>query len=168
MDKNIIIEKKAFSKHDIDLLNYDILPKKKKAILNNSFYLLLFIPFAPFLPAPITSKAMIQPLSYEKALLITVIVILFLIFGIYYTGIILLEKDINEGYKYIYKTRILEKSWRGDNKFEIKISERPKKVIMKFLLDKDDCINWTENDILEIEFLKRSGDVLSFKNLNIK
>lgn len=104
-------------------------------------------------------------MNYEKALIIFTILNGLVIFGIYYINIVLLNKDINEGYKYIYRTKITEKAWRGNNEFEMIISERPKNVITKLLLNKDNCSNWVKNDELEITFLKRTGKILSFNRI---
>jgi hypothetical protein len=162
---DITIKQKAFSKDDIDLLTYEILPKNKKTTFYACLVFFLLIPIMPFLPARITNHSLIQTISYEKALIVFTVMNGLTIFGIYYLGIVHLNRDINEGYKYIYRTKITKKVWRGNNEFEMIIAERPKNVTMKFLLNKDDCSNWVENDVLEITFLKRTGKVLSFNRL---
>lgn len=167
METDIYIKKEAFSKDDINLLTYEILPKDKKGTLYASLIFFLLIPIMPFLPARITSHSLIQSMSYEKALLIFTILNGLVIFGIYYVNIVLLNRDINEGYKYSYKTKITNKIYRGSKQFEIIIAERPKNITMKFLLNNDDCSNWVKNDTLEITFLKRTGKVLSFRKIDI-
>lgn len=165
MDTNII-EKKPFSKKDIDLLNYQILPKKTKTTLYACLIFLILIPIMPFLPARITAHSAIQSMSYEKCLIIFTILNGLIIYGIYYYGLICLKKDINDGYKYVYRTTITEKAYRGSKNFEIKIAERPKDLNEKFLLSNNECLNWAKNDILEIEFLKRHGTILKTTNIS--
>lgn len=166
MNTNITIEKKLFSKEDIDLLNYEILPKDTKSALYACLIFLVLIPIMPFLPAKITARSAIQSMSYEKCLILFTILNGLVIYGIYYYGIICLKRDINEGYKYVYRTTITEKAYRGSKKFEIIIAERPKKLNHKFLLSNEECLNWAKNDILEIEFLKRNGTVLKTTNIS--
>ncbi len=68
MDTNINIEKKIFSKDDIDLLNYEILPKVTKKSFYACLIYFILIPIMPFLPARITAQSSIQSMSYEKCL----------------------------------------------------------------------------------------------------
>ncbi len=89
-----------------------------------------------------------------------------IIYGIYYYNIVCLKKDINEGYKYFYRTEISDKIYNGSKKFEVKITERPKNLTKHFLMYSDECPNWSKDDILEIEFLKRTGTVLKVRNIN--
>jgi hypothetical protein len=159
---DINIEKKSFSKDDIDLLIYEILPSQRKSTFRACLIFFLLIPIMPFLPARITHNSLIQRMSFENALLVFTVINGLTIFLIYHLGITLLNRDIDEGYKYCYRTKIIQKVWRGNNEFEMVIKERPKNVNMKFVLNKDLCTNWIENDILEITFLKRTGRVLSF------
>ena len=50
--------------------------------------------------------------------------------------------------------------------FEIKITERPKNLTkFSFCCIMMNCPNWTKNDLLEIEFLKRNGTVLKIRNI---
>lgn len=164
MNTNINIEKKLFSKEDIDLLNYEILPKETKSSFYGCLIFFILIPIMPFLPARITARSAIQSMSYEKSLIMFTIINGLVIYAIYYFRIVCLKKDINEGYKYVYMTKITEKVYSGDGKFEIKITERPKNLNEKFLLTNDECLNWAKDDVLEIEFLKKRGTVLKMKN----
>ena len=67
----------------------------------------------PFLPARFTARSAIQSMSYEKCLIIFTILNGLIIYGIYYYGIACLKKDINEGYKYVYRTKLSEKVYNG-------------------------------------------------------
>lgn len=51
MKENITIEKKEFSKDDIDLLKHGILPKNKKSTFYACLIFFSLIPIMPFLPA---------------------------------------------------------------------------------------------------------------------
>lgn len=167
MKPNLNIEKSSFTNNDIDLLTYEILPKTKKNVFYGCLIFFLLIPIMPFLPARITARSAIQTLNYETALVMFVIVNGLVIFGIYYLGIVLLNKDINEGYKYVYRTKILNKTWKGDNEFKIEITERPKNVTEKITSIITECNNWLEGDFLEIEYLQRTGRILSYTKIEV-
>ena len=70
----------------------------------------------------------IRHIDYESAVIFAALFMGLIIYALYYKGIICLNKDIEEGYKYVYSTKITEKAWRGDNQFEMIITERPKKL----------------------------------------
>ena len=94
LEHPLTINKIAFTENDIDLLDYKILPRTKKNVFYACLIFFLLIPIMPFLPARISHKALIQSLSYEKALVIFCIANGLVMFGIYYIGIVLLNKDI--------------------------------------------------------------------------
>lgn len=157
--------KSEFTETDIDKIVYEILPKAKKNVLYVCLIFFLLIPTMPFLPAKISHNSMIQWLSYEEALAISCVANGLVIFYIYYSGIIRLNKDIDEGHKYLYTTRLLRKTWKGNNNFEIELSKRPESLREKIIVSKDEFYNWYKNDLLEIEYLKRTGRILAYRKI---
>ena len=170
MEQKINIDKKIFSKEDINLLTYEIAPKEKKATYIGCLIIFLIIPITPFMGNRydlLRRHMPIRHIDYESAVIFAALFMGLIIYALYYKGIICLNKDIEEGYKYVYSTKITEKAWRGDNQFEMIITERPKNLNKKFLFNKDDCTNLTQNDYLEIHFLKRTRIVLSYQIITI-
>ena len=166
MEQKIKIDKKPFAKEDIDLLTYEIEPQQRKATYFGCLLFFLVIPITPLMGNRydlLRRNMPVRHIDYESAVIFAALFIGLIIYGLYYKGIICLNKDIEEGCKYVYTTKILEKAWRGNNQFEMIITERPKKLTKKFLFNKDDCSNLTKNDHLEIQFLKRTRIVLSYK-----
>lgn len=167
MEQNTDIEKFDFSDDDIDLLKFKILPKTRKNVFYACLIFFLLIPIMPFLPARITNRSAIESTNYKTALLIFFILNGLAIFGIYYLGIVLLNRDINQGYKYIHRTKILRKTWKGNKKFEIEITERPKVMSEKIILNKSEFYNWFAKDLLEIEYLPKTGKILRYKKIEL-
>ena len=165
MKEDIEIGKINFNNDDIDLLKIKILPKRRKTVFYACLIFLILIPIMPFLPARGTQRAAVESTNYKTALLIFCILNGLAIFGIYYLGIVLLNRDINQGYKHIYRTKILRKTWKGNNKFEIEITERPKVVSENIILKKTEFYNWFANDILEIEYLPKTGTILRYNKI---
>jgi hypothetical protein len=149
----------------MDLLTYDIVPKAKKNFIYASVIFVVMIPIFPFFPAKHTRKLLVQSMSYEKALLVSCSIVLMLIAVLYYFSIYLLHKDISLGYKLVCKTRISRKKWKNRNKFILELSERPKNFRSEIELDGQHFYDWLKDDVIEICYLKHTGDILSYKKL---
>jgi hypothetical protein len=158
------IEKIAFSQSDIDLLTYDLVPKTKRNTFYASLIFLALIPIMPFLPARITHKTLVQSMTYESAFIVYCFVNGLVIWAIYYLGIVCLKRDVSEGCKYQYRTQVVSKSRRGFNDFELELAVRPKNV-SKMMLPNKEFNKWHQGEVLEIEYLKRSGTILAYKKV---
>ncbi len=84
---------------------------------------------------------------------------------VYYFGIVQLMRDINHGQKCRYRTRVERKFWRGDEKFELELESRPKNVREKIFLDKSEFYKWFKTDLIEIEYLIRTGRILIYRKV---
>lgn len=104
-------------------------------------------------------------MSYEMAVCVSTFLVLLAIAGIYYFGVFLINKDFKGGFKSIYRTRVSRKVRKSNTKFILEINERPKSIISKIELNKDDFDEWQKHDIIEINYLERSGEILSYKKI---
>ena len=154
-----------FTKKDEIFLDEDLLPKGKKAFLR-IVILFTFLTFiAPYLPGKFGQKALIQRMSYVDAFLWFGLFFSLLIFYAYYKIIVCLKKDILEGYKYVYQTKINRKSRINNDKYEIRLQLNPDRNRQKIYLSKPECNEWQVGDSIEVEFLKRMGTFLILKNI---
>ena len=163
--KEISMEKKPFTEKDTDLLTYELIPKTRRNVIYASLIFLLGIPLLPFFPAKNTHKMLVQSMSYNKSLLVSTVIVLLLISPLWY-GVYRLKKDMQSGYKCVFRTPVAKKYWKSNSKFTIELVERPKGVKSRIELDKDEFYNWQKNDIIEINYLARSGEILSFEKIN--
>ena len=163
--QKLSIERKQLSEEDIDLLTYELLPRYKRNITYASLIFVLLIPILPFFPAKHTSKTLVQSMTYDKALLISVLLVSLIIASLYYFGIYLMRKEVESGCKFVYQTVISKKTCEGNTKFIIELADRPKSVKAKIKLNKEDFYEWQKNDIIEINYLERSGEILSYKKI---
>lgn len=163
--QKLSIERKQLSDEDIDLLTYELLPKYKRNFVYISLIFVFSIPILPFFPAKHTHKTLVQSMSYEMAVCVSTFLVLLAIAGIYYFGVFLINKDFKGGFKSIYRTRVSRKVRKSNTKFILEINERPKSIISKIELNKDDFDEWQKHDIIEINYLERSGEILSYKKI---
>jgi hypothetical protein len=159
--------KQELTDEDIDLLTYELLPKYKRNTTYASLIFVLLIPILPFFPAKHTHKTLVQSMTYDKALIISALIATILISLTYYFGIYLMKKDVETGYKYIFRTTIIRKTWKNNTKFELELADRPKNVRSKIKLNKEDFYTWLKNDTIEIDYLERSGEILSYRKIQV-
>ena len=63
------------------------------------------------------------------------------------------------------RTFITNKRWKGTKKIELLIEHRPKGLTEKFMLDSKEYYNWLKGNILEIEYLAKSGQLLRYSKV---
>lgn len=78
-----------------------------------------------------------------------------------------MKKDVETGCKFVYRTVVSKKTWKSNNKFVIELADRPKSVKAEIRLNEEDFYEWQKDDIIEINYLKRSGEILSYKKIDI-
>ncbi|MFC5682043.1 hypothetical protein ACYE2N_09600 [Flavobacterium sp. MAHUQ-51] len=164
MKNTIQSQELLFTSEDKIFLNEDLLPKEKKAFLRIAIFFTLLTFIAPYLPGKFGQKALIQKMSYIDAVFWFGLFFSLIIFCGYFKIIVRLKKDISQGYKYIYQTKIERKSRINNDKYEIRLQLNPNRNGQKIYLKRPECYDWQLGDTIEVEFLKHTGTFLILKN----
>lgn len=165
MKSTSVIQQLSFTNEDKIFLNDELLPKYKRTfiLLAVIFMVLTFI--APYMSGKTAQKPLIYKMDYVNAVLIFGLFFSLIVWRAYYCWIVRLKKDINEGYKYIYQTKIERKSRINNDKYEIRLQLNPDRNGQKIYLKRPECNEWQVGDNIEVEFLKRTGTFLILKNI---
>ena len=81
----------------------------------------------------------------------------------YYREVICLDRDVEDGKKYIVKVPILSKKMITDSTYEVTLDVGKLNIIKKVTIPASDVYKWIKGDLVEVHFLKKSGTVLSYK-----
>ncbi|MFC3198110.1 hypothetical protein ACFOET_10860 [Parapedobacter deserti] len=161
----IDIEKHELTDSDKALLRDNIRPRTVKNALLFCLIYLLLTPIMPYFPAKVTHSKLIDSYSYGQALVISALLAVVVVLAAYYLNVVLLDRDIRDGVKYVYRTKISGKLIKGNKEFRIDLSERPKNVKEKIFINQSEYYNWLVGDMVEVEYLRRSRRILSYKKV---
>ena len=164
MKNTIPSQELLFTSEDKSFLNDVLLPKDKKTfiLLVSIFTIVAFI--APYMSGKFGQKPLIYRMSYFDAVVRFGLFFSLIIWRAYHCWIVRLKKDISEGYKYIYQTKIERKSRINNDKYEIRLQLNPDRNGQKIYLKRPECYDWQLGDTIEVEFLKHTGTFLILKN----
>ncbi|MES2826745.1 MAG: hypothetical protein V4687_01260 [Bacteroidota bacterium] len=151
------LEYEELSQRDIEFIESTLYPKAKRSFVVASILILIFSLVLPYIPGKRSNKALIDQMSYPPAFFTCFLI--FACFGLYMyrKSILGLKRDLNSGYKCVFKTKVTRKVWKGDQQFELVLEERPKVFSRtKYVYPVVESHCFHEGDLVVIEYLEKS------------
>jgi len=166
-DTDSVVDSKEvpLSDDEISHLTRSVLPKTNRNFFLLCLIYLAMLPILPYFPARITHRTLIERMDYWSAIELCCWSFGLFLCLLYYIAVVRLKQDIRGGKKRIYRTPIINKRWKGTKKIEILIGHRPPGLAEKIILDSKEYYNWLKGDILEIEYLAKSGQLIRYSKV---
>ena len=149
------------SESDTVLIKSNLYPKMKRMVLCLSVGLLSFNIVAPFLGGRFGRRPAIETMGYPKAFLYFSVLFGCLFLYVYWSVLIALRRDLMDGRKCIFRTKISLKVWKSHDQFELFLDKVPKGLLRKkFIYSVTESHNFHKGDVIKLEYLERSGMLL--------
>ena len=151
----------ALSDSDVERIETDLYPKAKQSVLWISAGLLGLCLVLPFVPGRLGSRSALESMGYPGAFFFFFLIFAcFVLYG-YQKSVRGLRDDLNDGRKYVFRTRVLRKVWKGQNQFELFLEKLPKALSKRsFVYAVSESHLFHEGDVVVLEYLGRSGVLL--------
>ena len=151
----------ALSDCDLERIETDLYPKAKRNViwLSAIFCGVSFI--APYLPGKYGGRPAIEAIGYPGGFFIFLFIFSCLVYYVYRKAVYSLKADLLEGKKFVFRTRISRKVWKGHEQFQLHLETLPKALSTeKFLypVSVSNCFHQGEPVVLE--YLARSSVLL--------
>lgn len=149
---------------EVELIDQKIKPRNKRFALYVFLGLLVFSFITPFITGRYVRVSAYDRGEYFSALMIALFIFMLLSWYFYYQVVVCLNKDLQEGKKHIAAVKILSKKKVTDDTYEVVLDKGKLNIDKKITIPVADAYKWIKGDFVEVQFLKRSGTVLSYKN----
>jgi len=158
-----------FTKQDLDQINGTIKPKRWKAIFAISLGALAFCFLLPFFPGKHTPLSPYREGTYWHAFAFYLIFFSASMLLIYYRFIAGINQDLRDGEKIVARLPVKVKNTLiFGGKFELIFDKERLLHTPKITLPKEELDGWQEGDLVEINLLYKSGEILNYKKVNSK
>lgn len=154
-------EYEALSDCDVERIETDLYPKAKRKVLWLSaiFFGVSFI--APYLPGKYGGRPAIETIGYPGGFLFYLFIFSCLVYYVYRKAVYSLNADLLEGKKFIFRTRISRKVWKGHEQFQLHLETLPKVLSTeKFLYPVSVSYCFNQGDVVVLEYLAQSSVLL--------
>ena len=149
------------SESDVDLIKSDLYPKMKRTVVWLSAGLLCLNSLAPYMGTRFGGRPKIETMGYLKAFIFYSIISGCLIFYSYWSLVIVLRKDLENGRKCVFRTKISRKVWNGHQQFEIFFENVPNGFLRKkFIYPITESHKFHQGEVVALEYLERSAMLL--------
>ena len=145
---------------DVERIGTDLYPKAKQTIFWTSAVLIGLCLVMPFFPGR-RSRPLAETMGYPNAVFCYFLIFGCIVFYMYKKSVSGLRADLRNGQKCVFKTRILQKGWKGTEQFELKLESLPKALSRnKFIYPVAESHCFHEADVVVLEYLEQSAVLL--------
>jgi len=155
-----------FTKEDLKKINGTIKPGHVKAMCVISLVLLALSFLLPFMPGKHSPLSPYQDGTYWHAFTFYVIVFAAMTMLFYYRYIMSINQDLRDGEKIVARLPVkIKNTWIPGNKFNLIFDKSRLLHTPKITLPKTEIDKWREGDLVDLELLYKSGEILNYKKV---
>lgn len=157
-----------FTTEDLTLINEKIRPKNRKTFIVFSLGSLCLCFLFPFLPGKHTyDQSAYNEGIYWHAFFFYLIVFSAMMALIYYRFISSLSQDLRDGEKIVARLSVKIKNTSNlDGRFKLIFDRGRLLHTPKIILPGSEISNWQEGDLVDLELLYKSGEILNYKKVS--